>query len=109
MHAVASVRKGLASRQPKLKCGRPTQQDRPLVRQRQRLQAKTRTCSAVGAGVADLFTYRYLFVQRHLTPCERETLQRITRGLPHLRALRAIMDDAKRTGSLTGAVAQPRP
>jgi len=83
LHAVASVRKGLATRQPKLKRGRPTKQDRPLVRQRQRLQAK----------IADLFTYRYLFVQRHLTQCERETLQRITRGLPHLRALRAIMDE----------------
>jgi hypothetical protein len=72
VHAVASVRKGLATRQPKLKRGRPTTQSRPLVRQRQRLQAK----------VADLFTHRYLFVQRHLTPSERETLHRITRGLP---------------------------
>jgi hypothetical protein len=101
LHAVASVRKGLATRQPKLKRGRPTKQDRPLVRQRQRLQAQ----------IADLFTHRYLFArsERHLTPCERETLQRITRGLPHLRALRAIMDDAKRIGSSTGAVARPRP
>jgi hypothetical protein len=99
VHAVASVRKGLATRQPKLKRGRPTKQSRPLVRQRQRLQAK----------VADLFTHRYLFVQRHLTPSERETLHRITRGLPHLRTLRAIMDDAKRIGSSTGAVARPRP
>jgi hypothetical protein len=86
LHAVASVRKGLATRQPKLKRGRPTKQDRPLVRQRQRLQAK----------IADLFTHRYLFVQRHLTPSDRETLQRITRGLPHLRALRDIMDEVYR-------------
>ena len=82
LHAVASVRKGLVTRQPKLKRGRPTKQNRPLVRQRQRLQAK----------IADLFTYRYLFVQRHLTPNERETLHRITRGLPHLRTLRDMMD-----------------
>lgn len=86
LHAVASVRKGLATRQPKLKRGRPTKQDRPLVRQRQRLQAK----------IADLFTHRYLFVQRHLTRRERETLQRITRGLPQLRTLRAIMDEVYR-------------
>jgi hypothetical protein len=86
LHAVAGVRKGLAIRQPKLKRGRPTKQNRPLVRQRQRLQAK----------IADLFTYRYLFVQRHLTPSERETLHRITRGLPHLRTLRDIMDEVYR-------------
>lgn len=86
LHAVASVRKELASRQPKLKRGRPTKQNRPLVRQRQRLQAK----------IADLFTYRYLFVQRHLTPSEREMLHRITRGLPHLRTLRDMMDEVYR-------------
>ena len=86
LHAVASVRKGLAAQQPKLKRGRPTPAERPLVRQRQRLQTK----------IADLFTHRYLFVQRHLTPCERETLQRITRGLPQLRTLRAIMDEVYR-------------
>ncbi len=86
LHAVASVRKGLATRQPKLKRGRPTKQDRPLVRQRQRLQAK----------IADLFTHRYLFVQRHLTLAERETLHRISRGLPQLRTLRAIMDEVYR-------------
>ena len=86
LHAVASVRKGLATRQPKLKRGRPTKQNLPLVRQRQRLQAK----------IADLFTYRYLFVQRHLAPSERETLHRITRGLPHLRTLRDIMDEVYR-------------
>jgi hypothetical protein len=86
LHAVASVRKSLAARQPKLKRGRPTQQNRPRVRQRQRLQAK----------IPDLFTYRYLFVQHHLTLSERETLHRITRGLPHLRTLRDIMDQVYR-------------
>lgn len=86
LHAVASVRKSLATRQPKLKRGRPTKQDRPLVRQRQRWQAK----------IADLFTHRYLFVQRHLTPSERETLHRITRGLSQLRTLRTIMDEVYR-------------
>jgi hypothetical protein len=86
LHAVASVRKQLAAQQPKLPRGRPPKQLAPLVRQRQRLEAKIR----------DLYTYRYLFVQRHLTPAEQLTLQRITRGLPHLRALRAIMDEVYR-------------
>jgi hypothetical protein len=86
LHAVAHVRKSLAAQKPKRRRGRPAQHERPLVRRAQRLQAK----------IADLFTYRYLFVQRHLTPSERETLQRITRGLPHLRALREIMDEVYR-------------
>jgi len=86
LRAVAKVRKDLAARQPKLPRGRPTRQTRPLVRQRQRLQQK----------IADLFTYRHLFVQRDLSPREREMLQHMTRGLPHLRALRAIMDEVYR-------------
>jgi Transposase len=86
LHAVAHVRKTLAAQKPKRQRGRPAKHERPLVRQAQRLQAK----------IADLFTHRYLFVQRHLTPGERATLQRITRGLPHLRALRAIMDEVYR-------------
>jgi hypothetical protein len=86
LRAVAKVRKDLAARQPKLPRGRPTRQTRPLVRQRQRLQQK----------IADLFTYRHLFVQRDLSPTARQTLQRITRGLPHLRALRDIMDEVYR-------------
>jgi hypothetical protein len=36
----------------------------------------------------DLFTHRYLFVQRRLTNAERATLHHITRGLPQLRTLR---------------------
>lgn len=86
LHAVAHVRKTLAARKPKRRRGRPAKHERPLVRQGQRLQAK----------IADLFTHRYLFVQRHLTPSERDTLQRITRGLPHLRTLREIMDEVYR-------------
>jgi hypothetical protein len=86
LRAVAQVRKQLATRQPKLKRGRPTPQQRPLVRNRQRLQQK----------IADLFEYRHLFVQRHLTPAEQATLQRITRGLPRLRALRKIVEEVYR-------------
>jgi hypothetical protein len=39
-----------------------------------------------------LFTHRYLFVQRHLNTTERKTLWRVSRGLPQLYALRAVMD-----------------
>lgn len=86
VRAVAQVRKQLAAQQPKLGRGRPTADKRKLVQKRQRLQEKS----------ADLFEQRYLFVQRHLTDSERATLHRITRGLPQLRALRAIMDEIYR-------------
>ena len=86
LSAVAQVRKSLEARKPKVGRGRPTPRTRPLVRQRQRLEQK----------ISDLFTHRYLFVQRHLSLSEQETFQRITRGLPQLRALRAIMDEVYR-------------
>lgn len=86
LRAVAQVRKQLAAQQPKLGRGRPSGVKRHLARKRQRLQQK----------IADLFEYRYLFVQRHLTAQERSTLQRITRGLPQLRTLRAIEEQVYR-------------
>jgi len=86
LHAVAQVRKQLAAQQPPLGRGRPTAAKRPLVQERQRLQQK----------ISDLFEHRYLFVQHHLTEAERATLQRITRGLPHLRVLREIADETYR-------------
>ena len=42
--------------------------------------------------ISDLFQNRFLFVKRRLTPCERQRLMPITRGLPHLRKLREIME-----------------
>jgi hypothetical protein len=86
LHTVAHVRKTLAAQKPKLPRGRPPKHARKLVQQQARLQQK----------ISDLFTHRFLFVQRHLTPTERETLQQITRGLPHLRILREIMDEVYR-------------
>ncbi len=86
LRAVAQVRKHLATQQPKLKRGRPTLQARLLVQKRQRLQQK----------ITDLFEHRHLFVQRHLTPAEQATLQRITRGFPQLRALREIVEEVYR-------------
>ncbi len=85
--AVATVRKTLAERKPKVTRGRPsTPIAKPAVRQRQRLQQK----------IADLFAPRYLFVQHDLTLAQRRTLRSIIRGLPQLRTLRAIMEEVYR-------------
>jgi len=87
LRAVAQVRKRLAAQQPSLPRGRPsTRTAKRAARERQRVQQKVRA----------LFEQRYLFVQHHLTAAERKTLQRITQGLPPLRALRAIMDEVYR-------------
>jgi hypothetical protein len=84
---VAQERKPLAARQPTVKRGRPsTPAAKRAVRQRERLQQK------IGA----LFAPRYLFVQHDLTPAERRTWHAITRGLPQLRTLRAIMEEVYR-------------
>jgi phage tail protein X len=81
--AVASARKGLAATQPKLPKGRPsTQAAKAAARTKKRL---------AGQGAA-WFTQRYLFVQRHLNKTERKTLWRISRGLPQLGVLRAIVE-----------------
>src|SRR5215471_8394376 len=83
VRAVASARKGLAAQQPKLRKGRPsTPAAKHAARTKKRLEAQ---CAA-------LFTARYLFVQRHLSKTERKTLWRVSRGLPQLHALRAVMD-----------------
>jgi len=81
--AVASARKSLAAKQPKLPKGRPST---PAAKQ------AARTKKRLDVQRAALFTHRYLFVQRHLSKTERKTLGRITRGLPQLQKLRAIMD-----------------
>jgi hypothetical protein len=80
--AVASERKRLAAKQPKLPKGRPST---PAAKQ------AARTKKRLDVQRAALFTHRYLFVQRHLNKTERKTLWRITRGLPQLQKLRAIM------------------
>jgi len=82
LHAVAKVRKELKAQQPALPRGRPSKAQRAQARKAKRIQRR----------IADLFDHRHLFVQRHLTVAENKTLRRITRGLPHLRTLRRIMD-----------------
>src|SRR5215813_6192231 len=83
LQAVARVRKDLAARKPRLKRGRPgTPGAKRAARQGERLQQK----------IGELFGHRYLFVQHDLTPAERRTWQRITRGVPQLRTLRTVME-----------------
>src|SRR5262249_41403271 len=81
--AVASARKALAATQPKLPKGRPST---PAAK------AAARTKKRLAAQGAALFTHRYLFVQRHLNKTDRKTLWRVSRGLPQLHALRAVME-----------------
>jgi len=81
--AVASARKGLAAMHPKLPKGRPSTSA---------AKAAARTKKRLAAQSAALCTHRYLFVQRHLNTTERKTLWRVSRGLPQLHRLRAVMD-----------------
>ena len=87
LRAVAKVRKELAAAKPKLGRGRPSSPAaRKAARCRKQIEQK----------VGNLFQHRYLFVQHDLTPAQRRTLLRITRGRPELRTLREIMDQVYR-------------
>jgi hypothetical protein len=87
LHAGAKIRKDLAATKPALGRGRPSSAAaRKAARDRKRIEQK----------VGDLFEHRYLFVQHVLTPAQRRTLMRITRGRPELRILRDIMDEVYR-------------
>lgn len=83
LKAVATVRRQLQQTLPKGKRGRPaTRAARQAARKKQRIQAK----------ITALFEHRYLFVQHTLSDGEKKLLQQITRGLPFLRRLRAMVD-----------------
>jgi len=87
LHAGAKVRKELAATKPQLGRGRPASAAaRQAARQARRIEQK----------VGDLFQHRYLFVQHVLTPAQRQTVLRITRGQPELRTLRGVMDEVYR-------------
>jgi hypothetical protein len=86
--AVAQERKRLTAAAPKLPRGRP-RADKAARRAARRKKAIQRK-------VGDLFENHDLFVQRHLSPSERATLRRITRGLPQRRRLRELMDEVYR-------------
>jgi hypothetical protein len=85
--AVAGVRRQLKLKKIKRQRGRPSgKQAKQVARKNKRTQEK----------VTDLFEYRYLFVKHTLSHKEKKMLQRITRGLDQLRALRSIMDEVYR-------------
>ena len=85
--AVAKLRKDLTAGAPKLPRGRPgSKAARLAARRKKRIERK----------VGELFEHRYLFVRRRLSPSERATLARISRGQPHLRVLRGLMEEVYR-------------
>jgi hypothetical protein len=87
LHAVAKVRKELASKKTRMGRGRPkSKRARRAARRNRRLQRK----------IGDLFEYQSLFVARTLTPAQHKILNRITRGLPQLRTLRQIVEEVYR-------------
>lgn len=87
LKALTQVRRELKKKLPKLKRGRPSSEAaRKTARQKKKRQDK----------IADLFNHRHLFVKHSLTPREKKIVLRITRGLPHLRKLRLIMDQVYR-------------
>jgi hypothetical protein len=86
LKAVSKTRKEIASSMPEMKRGRPSKAQRRQARAKKRKRRK----------IKDLFENRCLFVKRRLTPGERKTLSRVTRGSPQLRALRDIMNEVYR-------------
>jgi len=87
LHTVAKIRKELAAGAPKVARGRPSSKAarRDICRKKQ-----------ITRKVGDLFTYRYLFVQHHLSPAERKSLAHVSRGQPQLRYLRELMEEVYR-------------
>lgn len=85
LKAVAKERERLATSKPALKRGRPSSKDKDA----RRLARKSKS---IQQQISALFQERFLFVTRRLTPSERRRLMSITRGLPHLRKLREIME-----------------
>ncbi len=86
LHAVAKARRELKATLPKRGRGRPPRTRRKQAASKKRIERK----------ITDLFNHRHLFVQHHLTPAEHKIVQRITRGLPTLRTVRQILDQAYR-------------
>jgi hypothetical protein len=86
LHALAQLRKALQAQIPQAARGRPKKQDQAKTLKRKRLQQR----------VADLFEHRHLFVRHHLNASQQKRLQKLTRGLPHLRVLRQLMDEVYR-------------
>jgi hypothetical protein len=88
LHVIAHIRKQLAAQIPKRPRGRIP--NTPAARRRHRRAQRMKR------RVADLFEYRHLFVRRQLDGSERALLNRLSRGDPRLRAVRAIMEEVYR-------------
>lgn len=87
LQAIAQARKELKRQKTKCSRGRPSSiRAKRVARKNKRIQSK----------IAGLFEHRYLFVKRTPTANQKKIVRRITRGLPDLRALRAIMDEVYR-------------
>ena len=85
LKAIAKERERLGQSKPKLKRGRPSSKDKEARR-------RARKSKDIQQKISDLFQERFVFVKRRLKPSERQRLLHITRGLPHLRKLREIME-----------------
>jgi hypothetical protein len=85
LRAVAKERERLGQTKPTLTRGRPSSKEKEA----RRLARKSKN---IRQKISDWFQDRCLFVTRRLKPSERKRLLPITRGLPHLRKLREIMD-----------------
>src|SRR3989442_5735296 len=85
LKAVAKERERLARSKPKVKRGRPSSKDHAARR-------RARKSKSIQQKISDLFQDRFLFVKRQVKPSERKRLLHMTRGLPHLRKLREIME-----------------
>jgi hypothetical protein len=86
LKVIANVRRQLKATLPPFGRGRPSKANGKRAARKKRVESK----------ITDLFDHRHLFVQHHLTAADQKTLQRITRGLPHLRTLRQIVDQVYR-------------
>jgi len=86
LHALAKLRKEMTAKIPKQPRGRPRKEDQGRARQIARQKRR----------VAELFEHRHLFVRHHLSPAQKELLDKLTRGLPQLRTLREIMEEVYR-------------
>ncbi len=85
VRAVASEHERLVTSKPQVKRGRPSPKEKAARR-------LARTSTSMQETISALCQDRFVCVTRHLTRSERKRLLSITRGLPHRRKLREIME-----------------
>ena len=87
LKAITQARKELKRQKTTCSRGRPSgTKAKRAARRNERIQSK----------IAGLFEHRYLFIKHTLTAKDKSILRGTSRGLLHLRALRAIMDEVYR-------------